>query len=139
MRMSKVRILGPRERLADTLRVLQDFGLMQVAEPAERIGLETLPVTARESRRRRQLLRIVDDAQSALDLLGVRQPLLALLRQSLSWRDWPVSLDAQSSPSRAWSLPRQKWPRRARSFSAIEICSMPSPPNCDNFHNHRMS
>jgi V/A-type H+-transporting ATPase subunit I len=75
MRMAKLRILGPRERLAETLGVLQDFGLMQMAEPASRVGLDPLPMTPREIRRRRQLLRIVDDAEAALEMLGVRQVL----------------------------------------------------------------
>jgi len=30
--MAKVRILGPRAQLSVTLRVIQDFGLVQVAE-----------------------------------------------------------------------------------------------------------
>ena len=73
MRMAKVRILGPRERLAETLRVLQDFGLVQIAESSSRVGLEPVILTQRDVRRRKQLGRLIDDAQFALDALGVKR------------------------------------------------------------------
>lgn len=71
--MAKVRILGPRDALQDVLRVLQDFGLLQLADRAPVPGLESVRLGARETRRGRQLRRIIDDAQVALDALGVRQ------------------------------------------------------------------
>lgn len=73
MRMSKLRVLGPLERLQETLGVLQDFGLMQVAEGPVRLGLEPILLTSLDMRRRRQLLRIIDDAQFALEGVGVPQ------------------------------------------------------------------
>ena len=73
IRMAKLRVLGPRERLSETLGVLQDFGLMQVAEGPVRMGLELLSQSEADVRRRRQLTRIIEDVQFALDGLGVRQ------------------------------------------------------------------
>ncbi|HEY7566783.1 MAG TPA: V-type ATPase 116kDa subunit family protein [Gemmatimonadaceae bacterium] len=73
IRMAKVRVLGPRARLSETLAVLQDFGLLQVAEGPVRAGLEPMSQSAFDTRRRRQLARVIEDAQFALDGLGVRQ------------------------------------------------------------------
>ncbi len=70
VRMAKVRVLGPREQLADTLRVLQDFGLVHIAETTTQPGLEPVTLDRRGARRRRQLTRIVADCDIALEAFG---------------------------------------------------------------------
>jgi V/A-type H+-transporting ATPase subunit I len=74
VRMSKVRVLGPRDRLIDTLRVLQDFGLVHIAETTTQPGLEPVSLDPHGARRRRQLERIVADADIALEAFGAHAP-----------------------------------------------------------------
>ena len=70
MPMSKVRVLGPRGRLGDILAVLQDFGLLHLADAPHDVPLDTVPLSARQQRMRRQLERLVDDAGAAEAALG---------------------------------------------------------------------
>ena len=94
--MSKVRILGPRARLDDTLRVLQDLGLVHLAGPTPRAPFERVRLAPRDARRRRQLEAILAD--------------LELLRQAL-----PAGAAAgggRPSPASASDLAR--WARLAR-------------------------
>ena len=65
--MAKVRILGPRALLDDTLRAVQNFGLVQIAETPPLPGLTPLSLDLRDRRRRKHLLRIVEDTQVCLD------------------------------------------------------------------------
>ena len=43
--MSKVRILGPRERLSDVLRALQDLGILHLAAPTAAQPLTALQLS----------------------------------------------------------------------------------------------
>ena len=70
VRMAKVRILGPRARLPETIRVVQDVGVLHLATPPERPRLHPLPLPPLEARRRRQLTRILEDIEGALKDLG---------------------------------------------------------------------
>ena len=68
--MARIRILGPRERLAETLRAVQDAGQVHLAELPQRAGVEAAHLDARGERRRTELMRAlydVDDALIALD------------------------------------------------------------------------
>lgn len=67
--MAKVRILGPRDRLADVLRALQRTALVQIAEVPSTPGLTPVELDARSRRRRKQVTRLVEDAQAALNAL----------------------------------------------------------------------
>lgn len=68
--MTRVRILGPRDRLDATLGAVQDFGKMHLAEGATRIGVAPARLDARAARRRTQLLRLLADVDEALQALG---------------------------------------------------------------------
>jgi V/A-type H+-transporting ATPase subunit I len=71
--MARLRILGPRERLADTLRAVQDIGQLHLAEAPLREGVEPARLDAQGERRRAQLVRAltdVDEALLALDAVG---------------------------------------------------------------------
>jgi len=70
--MAKVRILGPRARLDDTLRAIQRIGLVQIAETPPVPGLAPLDLDRRDLRRRRQLQRLVEDAQACLEAMLVK-------------------------------------------------------------------
>jgi V/A-type H+-transporting ATPase subunit I len=72
MKMSRVRILGPRERHQDVVRSLQDLGLIHLASPAPVDVLEPARLTARQERERRHLARILEDLEAAL--AGLRTP-----------------------------------------------------------------
>lgn len=70
--MARVRILGPRELLRKTVSTVQDFGLLQLANTPRVPGLERLALDPREERSRRYLRRLIEDAQTAIDLLGIK-------------------------------------------------------------------
>ena len=68
--MARVRILGTRASLPNVIRALQDTGVVHlVPQPAIR-ELTAFRLPALESRRRRQLVRILEDAEAALAGLG---------------------------------------------------------------------
>jgi len=69
--MSKVRILGPRDRLSDVLRTLQDLSLLHLAAPAAAVGepldrVRLAPAQERESRHLRTILGDIDAALAEL-------------------------------------------------------------------------
>ena len=75
--MSRIRILGPRNKLDTTLAVLQDEGRVQLDEPSRPAGLAVLVEDRRTARRRRQLERVLDDirdARAAVGAAGIGEP-----------------------------------------------------------------
>jgi len=72
--MSKLRILGPRERLPDVLRALQDLSLLHLAAPqvTPDAALGRAALNPAEERERRHLQQVVGDIDAALDGLHVR-------------------------------------------------------------------
>jgi V/A-type H+-transporting ATPase subunit I len=71
--MSKVRILGPRERLPDVMPILQDFGQLHLTSPHESVDVKTVHVAPEDERRERQLTRILSAVRAALTALGGRE------------------------------------------------------------------
>src|SRR5512144_808882 len=65
--MVRVRLMGPRARLGEVLAVVQDVGLLHLAAAPEGGPLRPSPLTPVESRRRRQLMRILEDADAVLE------------------------------------------------------------------------
>jgi len=70
MAMSRVRIMGPRERLEPVLAALQDTGIVHLAPPPEDPPLLHPEFTAREARLRGRVLRLIASAEGTLTLLG---------------------------------------------------------------------
>jgi V/A-type H+-transporting ATPase subunit I len=70
--MAKLRILGPRERLEDVLRVLQDLSLVHLSSP-EAAPLARVELTPAQDRERRHLASALDDVERALSALGVAE------------------------------------------------------------------
>lgn len=70
--MAKVRILGPRERLEDVLRVLQDLSLVHLSAP-EAAPLTHAELTAAQERERRHLAAALEDVEHALVALEIRE------------------------------------------------------------------
>jgi V/A-type H+-transporting ATPase subunit I len=68
--MVKVRILGPRPSLDETLAALQDFGLVHLGDASLTPGLEAPQHDPRARRHERHLERTVADLEEALRLLG---------------------------------------------------------------------
>jgi len=64
--MAKVRLIGPRGRLEETLTALQDIGLLHLGDAAQAQELERPAPTDRERRLERQLTRILEDTDAAL-------------------------------------------------------------------------
>ncbi len=92
--MSRIRIIGPRDRLPGTLDVLQDFGRVQLDKLPSEDGLEAAVRDRRAEREQRALRRILADATAAMELLGIAQQ--------------PGELTATERPQLA------RWARRAR-------------------------
>lgn len=101
--MTKIRVLGPRDRLPDTLRALQELGVLHLADVAPAPFVEPIPIAPRQRRLRRQVSRAIDDAEAALRALP--------------------SAPASGAPSAARSLPTiarhvRRVRRRAESLRA---------------------
>jgi V/A-type H+/Na+-transporting ATPase subunit I len=67
--MTKLRILGPRERLEDVLRVLQDLSLLHLSAP-ESTPLQRPDLTPAQQRERRHLQSALENVDLALGALG---------------------------------------------------------------------
>jgi len=68
--MAKVRLLGARARLPDVLASLQDLGVLHLDDTATTESLQPLALTARQRRLHRQLVRMLDDIDTALATFG---------------------------------------------------------------------
>ena len=64
--MVRVRIMGPRGVLSPVLATVQDVGVLHCAQAPEGGALHANALTPAEARRRRQLLRILDDSEAVL-------------------------------------------------------------------------
>lgn len=71
VKMSKIRILGPRERLPEVLQVLQDTGVLHLSPPRPTPPLLSIELTPSQQRLRRNLRRALAD----LDAIGATLPL----------------------------------------------------------------
>jgi V/A-type H+-transporting ATPase subunit I len=69
--MTRVRMLGPRARLPEVLRELQDIGVLHLAEPTAAGPLATVELTDRQRREQRHLARALDDIEHVLTDLRV--------------------------------------------------------------------
>lgn len=69
--MTKVRLLGPRARLPDVLRVLQDLGILHLSAPEASAPLTSVELSPREERDRRHLRAALDDVEHALSELAL--------------------------------------------------------------------
>jgi V/A-type H+-transporting ATPase subunit I len=65
--MARLRVLGPRATLPEVLRVIQDVGVLHLAAAPEDRSVAAAALAPADTRRRRQLLRILDDADAVLD------------------------------------------------------------------------
>lgn len=67
--MARVRILGPRTLLQDTLLALQDFGRLHMDEAARGPNISPTTIDERTARQRRYVLRALDEIEEALSHL----------------------------------------------------------------------
>jgi V/A-type H+-transporting ATPase subunit I len=74
VRMAKVRIMGPRIRLEEAIRVVQDAGVLHLAAPPERPQLQSFQMPPGDARRHRQLTSILVDIDASLVQLGGTSP-----------------------------------------------------------------
>lgn len=68
--MARVRLLGARASLPDVIRALQDTGVLHIVPQPGLRELTAFHLPPFETRRRRQLLRILEDVEAALAGLG---------------------------------------------------------------------
>jgi len=71
LEMSRIRMLGPKEQLQSCLGCVQDVGLVQLIEPAETESLRPLGLTIEQAHHVRSVRNVVEDVDTALELLGV--------------------------------------------------------------------
>ncbi len=109
VRMAKIRVVGTRERLAETLRVLQDFGLLHLAENTPHGPLAPLALSPHDLRRRRQLVRLVDDVQFSLDALGLHQEMA------------PAAAPAEVSDLARWARRARRVRQRVAELLASQV------------------
>jgi V/A-type H+-transporting ATPase subunit I len=64
--MTRIRVMGPRERLADVLATVQDVGVLHLTPAPEYGTLRGTVLAPKDARRRRQLLRILEDVDTVL-------------------------------------------------------------------------
>ena len=72
--MVKLRILGPREKLAELMRALQDAGTLHLAPPDPGAHLPSLVLTPAQAREARHLRRALDDVEYVLEVLKPSGP-----------------------------------------------------------------
>jgi len=70
LKMSRIRMLGPREQLQSCLGCVQDIGLLQLVEPAETESLIPLGLTPDQEHHVRSVRKVVEDVDAAIELLG---------------------------------------------------------------------
>jgi len=69
--MTRLRVLGPIDRLDAVISAAQDAGRLHVVPPALRAGLAFPAPTAHELRRHRHIARRLQEADEAMQLLGI--------------------------------------------------------------------
>ncbi len=70
LEMSRIRVLGPTDRLEAVLARVQDLGLVHLTEVEEREPLHLLGLTPEQSRHARAVKRAAENAHAALAMLG---------------------------------------------------------------------
>lgn len=64
--MTRVRVMGPRTRLADALSTVQDVGVLHLTTTPEHPSLQRNALEAAQVRRRRQLTRMLEDIDAVV-------------------------------------------------------------------------
>lgn len=64
--MARIRVLGPRDELDTTLTAVQQAHVLHLAEVPSQPGISPAHLDPRRERRRRQLLRVLDDVSAVL-------------------------------------------------------------------------
>lgn len=75
LEMAKVRVLGPKGRLPDVLRSLQDLGVLHLTAPSAGGPLAPVQISQRQERERRHLLAAIEDIGAVLTDLRTLLPL----------------------------------------------------------------
>lgn len=70
LEMSRVRILGPIDRLQATLARVQDLGLVHLVAPEEHPNMALLGLSAEQARHVRSVRKVAEDVHAAIALLG---------------------------------------------------------------------
>jgi V/A-type H+-transporting ATPase subunit I len=113
--MSKLRILGPRERLEDVLRVLQDLNLLHLSAP-EALPLAHPELTPEQDRERRHLQAALENVEQALAALAIREagvvaaPGVIARSELVRWArlGWRVRRETERLAARAAALEEER-------------------------------
>ncbi|HEY7194522.1 MAG TPA: V-type ATPase 116kDa subunit family protein [Gemmatimonadales bacterium] len=116
--MSKMRLIGPRERLPDVLRVLQDLSLLHLAAPQlpADMPVNRATLSAAEQRERRHLERVLADIDGALNALNLHIAGMATAKARASQADvvrwarlaWRVRREAERLRLRIVALEEER-------------------------------
>jgi len=63
VKMSRLRILGPRDSLPDVIKTLQDIGLLHLGNPPQSKALTPFKLDRRQERHRRYLRRAIQEVE----------------------------------------------------------------------------
>jgi V/A-type H+-transporting ATPase subunit I len=113
--MSKLRILGPRERLEDVLRVLQDLNLLHLSAPESAL-LQRPDLSSAQQRERRHLQSALENVEQALEALdagngGPQAPVAVVTRMELArWArlGWRVRRETERLSARRAGLEEER-------------------------------
>ena len=76
LKMSRIRMLGPRERRQSCLGCVQDLGLVQLVEPEETESLSAFGLTPEQEHHVDSVRKVVEDVDAAIELLGEPPPMV---------------------------------------------------------------
>jgi V/A-type H+/Na+-transporting ATPase subunit I len=86
VKMSRLRVMGPRDRLSEVIKTLQDIGLLHLVNPPQSEVLLPFKLDPRQERQRRYLRRAIQEVEYSLEELKVEAGQSALVQ-----REWTIS------------------------------------------------
>ena len=88
VRMSRLRILGPRDSLPNVIKTLQDIGLLHLGNPPQSEALTPFKLDSRQERHRRYLRRAIQEVEYCLEEFHLGQDQTHVQHQECTTSDY---------------------------------------------------
>ena len=88
VKMSRLRILGPRDSLPDVIKTLQDIGLLHLGNPPQSKALTPFKLDRRQERHRRYLRRAIQEVEYCLEEFRLGQDQTHVEHQECTTSDY---------------------------------------------------
>ena len=88
VKMSRLRILGPRDSLPDVIKTLQDIGLLHLGNPPQSKALTPFKLDSRQERHRRYLRRAIQEVEYCLEEFRLGQDQTHVQHQECTTSDY---------------------------------------------------